>query len=369
MNRLEMIKELCDSIGLEWYGLELGTATGAFTRQILDNIEGGILWTVDKWVGDGRDGSHNVAEYIETLLSLEKYGSRVRVLRTAFEAALGELKREKFDFVYLDGYAHLGNGGPDFLRLVYSYVKPGGLFGVHDYDKQWPDNIKTIDAFAKEEGIDNSFLTSGDKYSSWAIRKKSDPVFESDSLAIVGNGPCDLGNGCGDEIDSHDIVIRMNNYVIEGYEKDYGSKTTHWACNFLDDIVDIEGRTDNIGGEVFCMLPLLSLQFRGLNGYSPNYDVFEKVLNSSNLRILPWWIFNWIRGLSSGAMLLLWLYMERGMSLDGVDIYGFDAFTSDAHHYWSDDTEDTAHNSDIEKKIVKILRSDRYYNPCIPLEL
>jgi uncharacterized protein YoxC len=45
------------------------------------------------------------------------------------------------------------------------------------------------------------------------------------TVAIVGNGPQELGTGNGVEIDSHDIVVRFNNYneSLE-YKKDYGSK-------------------------------------------------------------------------------------------------------------------------------------------------
>lgn len=47
------------------------------------------------------------------------------------------------------------------------------------------------------------------------------------SIAVVGNGPCELGQCRGYEIDEHDYVIRFNNYKIDGYQEDYGSKTTH----------------------------------------------------------------------------------------------------------------------------------------------
>ena len=50
-------------------------------------------------------------------------------------------------------------------------------------------------------------------------------------IAIVGNSPILLEKEYGNEIDSHDIVIRFNNYKTEGYEKHCGSKTTDICFN------------------------------------------------------------------------------------------------------------------------------------------
>lgn len=48
-------------------------------------------------------------------------------------------------------------------------------------------------------------------------------------VAVVGNGPSEIGRSLGKEIDSHDIVIRFNNYDTKGFEADYGSKTSIWV--------------------------------------------------------------------------------------------------------------------------------------------
>lgn len=41
------------------------------------------------------------------------------------------------------------------------------------------------------------------------------PVFEGRSVAIVGSGPSSLANDPG-FVDSHDVVVRVNNYVLRG---------------------------------------------------------------------------------------------------------------------------------------------------------
>jgi len=54
------------------------------------------------------------------------------------------------------------------------------------------------------------------------------------SIAVVGSSPCEKGKGNGPLIDSHDIVIRFNNYITSGFEPDYGQKTDVWARNTND---------------------------------------------------------------------------------------------------------------------------------------
>lgn len=48
-------------------------------------------------------------------------------------------------------------------------------------------------------------------------------------VLVMGNSPMSLDHELGAEIDEFDEVIRMNNFEIEGYEKNIGSKTTIWA--------------------------------------------------------------------------------------------------------------------------------------------
>ena len=51
------------------------------------------------------------------------------------------------------------------------------------------------------------------------------------TIAVIGNGPSEVGKNRGEEIDAHDIVIRINNYRLNGYEEDYGKRTDIWVRN------------------------------------------------------------------------------------------------------------------------------------------
>lgn len=48
----------------------------------------------------------------------------------------------------------------------------------------------------------------------------------SKSVAVVGNSPVELGSRNGERIDTHDIVIRFNDFVVDPpFDEDYGSRT------------------------------------------------------------------------------------------------------------------------------------------------
>jgi hypothetical protein len=54
-------------------------------------------------------------------------------------------------------------------------------------------------------------------------------ILANHSIAVVGNGPSEIGKGLGGEIDAHDVVIRINNYRTGNFADDYGSKTNVWV--------------------------------------------------------------------------------------------------------------------------------------------
>ncbi|KAI8517282.1 hypothetical protein Bbelb_058630 [Branchiostoma belcheri] len=58
-----------------------------------------------------------------------------------------------------------------------------------------------------------------------------DQILHYNTCAILGSGGILTGSLCGDEIDSHDFVLRFNLAPIDGYQKDVGSKTTLTSLN------------------------------------------------------------------------------------------------------------------------------------------
>ena len=52
------------------------------------------------------------------------------------------------------------------------------------------------------------------------------------SVCIVGNSDNVIDSGLGEKVDSCDTVIRINDFLTAGHEKDVGKKTTVIACAF-----------------------------------------------------------------------------------------------------------------------------------------
>jgi hypothetical protein len=116
--------------------------------------------------------------------------------------------------------------------LLMKYVRLHGTFDI------W--RFLPVAKFAKEQGITDENIEKSvvvfEKLESSRNNKLFEKVLEGKSVAVVGNGPSEIGKGKGAEIDSHDVVIRFNNYRTTGYEKDYGSRTDIWIKCSSDDV-------------------------------------------------------------------------------------------------------------------------------------
>lgn len=117
---------------------------------------------------------------------------------------------------------------------------------LKQYKETYP-NLKDIERFlfvanfACKSGISNNIIEkASDVYEELERNTNSDifkQLINGKSVAVVGNGPSEVGKGSGAEIDSHDIVIRFNNYHTKGFEADYGSKTTIHIKGLAPDIL------------------------------------------------------------------------------------------------------------------------------------
>jgi hypothetical protein len=219
-------------------------------------------------------------------------------------------------------------------------------------------------------------------------------TFPTGTIAVVGNAPSEIGIGRGTEIDGHDHVIRFNNYLLEGYEADYGTRTTHWASNFYPDAMmhlqctskvlvddeellmlapfeklEFERGMINVAPQekierIYCTIPALDERF--IYGYCnpaihplPNYDGLVEAMINRDVAIVPFEIIEKIGVMSAGLTLLTWLYFERGRSLKDVEVYGFNFFNRDQeHHYFEDQIEPAGkydHNGEKEEQLFAML--------------
>lgn len=177
----------------------------------------------------------------------------------------------------------------------------------------------------------------------------------SHAVAVVGNGPSMLGKGLGVAIDAHDHVVRFNNYQVRGHEQDVGERTTAWATTFLADVMRRPIQ------RVRCVLPLHDLRFwrRHARHYPLGFDATGMTLHAqdSDYEEIPFDVYARAGRVSAGMLFLFWLYVERGWSLDGVDIYGFAHFDPCVpHHYWTSigaSGEQRAHAPNVEREFLR----------------
>ena len=235
------------------------------------------------------------------------------------------------------------------------------IYGLKDIERYLP-----VADFAYKNGYESENI----KKASFVFKKLDEnrknklfeKLIEGKTIAVVGNGPSEIGKGKGKEIDSHDIVIRFNNYRVEGFEQDYGSRTDVWIKCSSDDIKH-EIKDDNIELIVYEPDYMHHMVIDGyldvLNSKDISVDYFDfddHFVLRKKLNIFP----------STGLVAI-----EKIMSkcnAASVDFYGF-SFLQDvqdgyATHYFNDRVEAEArirsehHSFDKETMYLKEMLKD-----------
>ncbi|PQO28874.1 class I SAM-dependent methyltransferase [Blastopirellula marina] len=169
----EEFPELLRQLGLNGLGIELGVAAGAYSDFLLEHSDLRILFSVDRWTDH-----HNDEEARQAHRLLARHSVRSSVLKMTFDEAIQLFADATFDFIFLDGYAHLGQDGIDTLTTWWHKLKPGGVFAGHDYHPEWPNTIDVVDRFTSLHGLE-LFTTDEDPsvvehaYPSWYVHKPS----------------------------------------------------------------------------------------------------------------------------------------------------------------------------------------------------
>lgn len=347
-------------------GVELGVAAGAFSDVLLNTSSLRLLTSVDKW----DDDRHPPGEQEKALALLAKHGKRSAVLRETFERASERFGDASVDFVYVDGYAHTGQGDGQTLLQWWAKLKPGGMMAGHDYHADYPRTVSAVNRFAALANVP-LFLTSADKYPSWYVFKpggqvklaagealmpatEGPMVKEGESMVLVGNGPSLLGKGLGEQINACTHVVRFNQYKIRGYMVDVGHKTTHWACTGGNQLpvegspppgfIHLHGDTSNPGypAQEIRRVPLSF--YRGIQERVRTLSARE-----DKVPLLP----------SSGLLVALWLLETQEVPV--VKVAGFDHFSRATpllaqHHYWRRGSRMSApreHDGEAERALLQ----------------
>ncbi|NPD75518.1 glycosyltransferase family 29 protein, partial [Oceanispirochaeta sp. M1] len=139
------------------------------------------------------------------------------------------------------------------------------------------------------------------------------------SIAVVGNSPCHIGLGKGEEIDTHDIVIRFNNYTLSPQtENDYGSKVDVWgitpnieSINNLQQVYKYDYVISCDGAK---KIPIKRRDFYYkylMTGGSYFRIKADELINSTNIRII-----------SMGLYVVNYL-VENSENIEKINLYGF----------------------------------------------
>ncbi|QKF67965.1 glycosyltransferase, family 29 [Arcobacter venerupis] len=173
--------------------------------------------------------------------------------------------------------------------------------------------------------------------------------FNNKSIAIIGNAQSLFDQELGIEIDSHDIVIRMNSGMIKE-PKSQGNKTTIWASSFP--LKESEVNEKFNPKYVFWITPKLSVK--------PIYSIYLH----KKMFMLPFSIWeelyqelNQIR--PTTGLSIIYFILEH-CNAQKVDLYGFDFFETKSF-YLEKIRTDTPHDFLKEKNFVSSLMKKYNY--------
>ena len=194
-------------------------------------------------------------------------------------------------------------------------------------------------------------------------------LFKGDSCAIVGNSSKLLNSKLGNEIDSHDFVMRFNHATVKGFEKDVGSKTSLRFIN-IHSVAAINGydMTENL--KIF---PKLSKDiFKDLEEINflakPNVDLqnVKKIYPHMSFSNLSNTTINFIDSMTKLDATSGFIGIILGLShFHKVSCFGFDFYNGDTDHYFEDVVKydrNQAHDMKEEKKIVSYLHRNKLIN-------
>jgi hypothetical protein len=178
--------------------------------------------------------------------------------------------------------------------------------------------------------------------------KNTQELFESfpDTVLLVGNGKIE---NKGELIDSYECVIRFNDFVIEGYEKDVGTKIS--AISFHNAQFTHE-HSKNLKENYLKYRESFPI-FTTFQGHRGKRDILYIEKDTTLISIEPAFRLNPERRLSSGVSLALTLTLLFNRE---VHLVGFD-FMQSGHYYNPNIEHYDVHYKNKERNIVSNIKS------------
>lgn len=189
------------------------------------------------------------------------------------------------------------------------------------------DNVITrcpwVAAFAVSEGLSsNPSMKDSARISEEFEKSRAMRAFESlvkgKNIALVGNGPSEMGRGLGGEIDAHDVVIRINNYRINGFERDYGSRTDIWVKAIFD-AIDHTVRSEDIK-MIYYAEPIKRMILRDDYLSAIKSEIKEYQVDCFCPGVKEWFVRNYGISPTTGLTLINYLL---SLEIRSLEVYGF----------------------------------------------
>jgi len=334
MNKREDVVKLIKPGGV---GVELGVAEGEFSHRVLQQNHFEHFYSIDMWAGDR---GHDIEQYKRVVHRLRPHRSKNTILKMRFDEALDLFEDNSLDFVYVDGYAHTAQENGKTLDDWYKKLKPFGIFAGDDYHEHFRDNVTIIDLFKDKHSLLLNVIDCHEpnsvwsEYPTWWVRKIPAVDLKNKTVAIVGNSESLFEQRYGKDIDSHDVVIRLNRctalFKPGEHSESHGDRTDVWSAWRVD-----EYETFDIARPVHTV----QMAFWTGSNYKPILCYTLAEARS---------LISMYRGPdpSTGLMTLDWVSRRNPKQ---VSVYGFDWKKTPT---WSDPTRsrDTLHDFERERQ-------------------
>lgn len=221
--------------------------------------------------------------------------------------------------------------------ILIKYVEKYKFLDIHRFP--------FVSKFAKQIGITNNdndiekTIFISNKLDESIENKIFENAIKGKSIAVVGNGPQELGKGKGYEIDSHDIVIRFNNFNTNGFEKDYGSKTDIFIRNASIELKDVDRQFNKICVWEPDFYHFIIPQYILDRLYADIVNnKFQTTYLNYEMHNIPKIESDIKTNLTSGTLIIYFLFKINKISIK--DIYGFsfikNDYDSNSYHYYPD---------------------------------
>ncbi|GAB2690125.1 class I SAM-dependent methyltransferase [Aliiglaciecola aliphaticivorans] len=168
-NRIELLKKLPK----HGTAVELGVATGSFSKCILEYASPSKLYLVDVW-GSQRY-NQGLLDNIQQLFNTQVQANEVVIKRKLSHEAVSDFPDQYFDWIYIDT-THKYKQTKLELELYAAKMKPGGIIAGHDYSMgNWAKSFR----YGVIEAVHEFCVTHN-----WRLKYLTMDISENQSFAI-----------------------------------------------------------------------------------------------------------------------------------------------------------------------------------------